>query len=96
VVWALLEALSQPVQRPWGVPVQAQLARQSRRRLPVAEPHEFTVDTGRGYEIAGRASVDHDNGPAKLNIMLSRADGQPFQYGQTEYDITLSIDEDLT
>jgi len=62
----------------------------------MAEPSEFTVDTGRGYEIVGRASVDHDNGPAKLDIVLSRADGQPFKDGQTEYSVTLSVDDDLT
>jgi hypothetical protein len=59
-------------------------------------PSEFTVDTGRGYEIAGRASVDHDNGPAMLDIVLSRADGQPFKDGRTEFSVTMSIDEDLT
>lgn len=62
----------------------------------MAEPSEFTVDTGRGYEIAGRASVDHDNGPALLDIVLSRADGQPFQDGRTEFSVTLSVDDDLT
>jgi hypothetical protein len=62
----------------------------------MAEHSEFTVDTGRGYAITGRASVDHDNGPALLDIVLSRADGQPFKDGQTEYSVTLSIDEDLT
>ena len=62
----------------------------------MAEPSEFTVDTGRGYAIAGRASVDHDNGPPLLDIVLSRADGQPFQDGRTKYYVTLSIDEDLT
>jgi hypothetical protein len=61
----------------------------------MAEPSEFTVDTGRGYEIAGRASVDHDNGDL-LDIVLSRADGQPFQDGRTEFSVTLSIDDDLT
>jgi hypothetical protein len=62
----------------------------------VAEPSEFTVDTGHGYEITGRASVDHDNGPAVLDIVLSRADGQPFQGGRTEYSVTIPVDEDLT
>lgn len=61
----------------------------------MAEPSEFTVDTGRGNEIAGRASVDHDNGDL-LDIVLSRADGQPFQDGRTEYSVTLSVDDDLT
>ncbi len=62
----------------------------------MAERSEFTVDTGRSYEIAGHVSVDHDNGPAVLDIVLSRADGQPFQDGRTEFSITLSIDDDLT
>jgi hypothetical protein len=61
----------------------------------MAERSEFTVDTGRGYEIAGRASVDHDNGDL-LDIVLSRADGQPFKDGRTEYSVTLSVDDDLT
>jgi hypothetical protein len=47
----------------------------------MAERSEFTVDTGRGYEIAGCASVDHDNGDP-LDIVLSRADGQPFKDGR--------------
>lgn len=62
----------------------------------MAERSEFTVDTRRGYEIAGRASVDHDNGPALLDIVLSRADGQPFKDGRTEFSVPLSVDDDLT
>jgi hypothetical protein len=62
----------------------------------MAEPSEFTVDTGRGYAIAGHASVDHDDGPAMLDIVLSRADGQQFQDGRTEFSVTISIDDDLT
>lgn len=62
----------------------------------MAEPSEFTVDAGRGHEITGRASVDHDNGPPMLDIVLRRADGQPFKDGQTEYSVTLSVDDDLT
>jgi hypothetical protein len=62
----------------------------------MAEPSEFTVDTGRGYEIAGHVSIDHDNGPPMLDIVLSRADGQPFANGQTEFSITIPVDDDLT
>jgi hypothetical protein len=62
----------------------------------MAERSEFTVDTGRGYEIAGRASVDHDHGPALPDIVLSRADGQPFKDGRTEYSVAMSVDDDLT
>jgi hypothetical protein len=62
----------------------------------MTEANQFTIDTGRGYQVTGRASVDHDNGPPKLDIVLSRADGQPFANGQTEFSITLSVDDDLT
>jgi hypothetical protein len=58
----------------------------------MTEGNEFTIDTGRGYQVTGRASVDGN----LLDIVLSRADGQPFTTGQTEYSITLSISEDLT
>jgi hypothetical protein len=58
----------------------------------MTDANQFTIDTGRGYQITGRASVDGD----LLDIVLSRADGQPFATGQAEYTITLSIDEDLT
>jgi hypothetical protein len=57
----------------------------------MTDAHEFTIDTGRGYEVTGRASVEGD----LLDIVLSRADAQPFTTGQTEYSVTLSIDEDL-
>ncbi len=58
----------------------------------MAKPHQFTIDTGRGYEITGRASVEGD----LLDIVLSRADGQAFASGQSEFSVTLSLDEDLT
>jgi hypothetical protein len=58
----------------------------------MADAQEFTIDTGRGYEVTGRVSVEGD----LLDIVLSRADGQPFATAQTEYSVTLSIDEDLT
>jgi hypothetical protein len=53
--------------------------------------NQFTIDTGRGYQVTGRAFVDGD----LLDIMLSRDDGQPFAAGQAEYSVTLSISEDL-
>lgn len=58
----------------------------------MTDAHQFTIDTGRGYEVTGRAEVDGD----LFDIALSRADGQPFANGQTEFSVTLSIDEDLT
>ena len=58
----------------------------------MTDANQFTIDTGRGYQVTGRASVDGD----LLDIVLSRADGQPFATGQAEYAVTLSIDEDLT
>lgn len=58
----------------------------------MTDAHEFIIDTGRGYEVTGRATVEGD----LLDIVLSRADRQPFTTGQTEYSVTLSIDEDLT
>ncbi len=58
----------------------------------MTDAQEFTINTGRGYDVTGRASVEGD----LLDIVLSRADGQPFATGQTEYSVTLSIDEDLT
>ena len=61
----------------------------------MAEPSQFTIDTGRGYSLSGQASIDTDNGPAKLDIVLTRADGQPFASGQQEFAVTLSLDEDL-
>ena len=57
----------------------------------MTDAHEFTIDTGRD-EITGHASVEGD----LLDIALSRADGQAFATGQTEYSVTLSIDDDLT
>jgi hypothetical protein len=62
----------------------------------MAERSEFTVDTRRGYAIAGRAPAGHDYGPALLDIVLSRADGQPFQDGRTEFSVPLPVDDDLT
>lgn len=61
----------------------------------MAEPSQFTIDTGRGYSLTGQASVDADNGPAKLDIVLTGADGQPFSGGNDEVSVTLSLD-DLT
>lgn len=61
----------------------------------MADPSQFTIDTGRGYTLNGQASVDADNGPAMLDIVLTRADGQPFASGQQEFAVTLSLDEDL-
>jgi len=58
----------------------------------MSDANEFTIDTGRGYQVTGRTCIDGD----LLDIGLSRADGQPFTTGQTEYSITLSISEDLT
>lgn len=58
----------------------------------MSDPNQFTIDTGRGYEITGCACVEGD----LLDIVLSRADRQPFANGQTEFSVTLSIDEDLT
>jgi len=61
----------------------------------MAEANEFVVDTGRGYSLAGRVSVDHDNGNM-LDIEFRRTDGQPFKGGNEDFSLTLSIDEDLT
>jgi hypothetical protein len=58
----------------------------------MSDANEFTIDTGRGYLVTGRTCVDGD----LLDIVLSRADGQPFTTGQEEYSVTLSISEDLT
>jgi hypothetical protein len=58
----------------------------------MTDADQFTIDTGRGYQVTGRASVAGD----LLDIVLSRADGQPSGTGQTEYSVSLSIDEDLT
>jgi hypothetical protein len=58
----------------------------------MTDAHTFTIDTGRGYQVTGRAEVDGD----LLDIVLSRADGQPFGNGQAEYSVTLSISEELT
>lgn len=58
----------------------------------MTDVNQFTIDTGRGYEVTGRAEVDGD----LLDIVLSRADRKPFASGQTEYSVTLSIDDDLT
>jgi hypothetical protein len=58
----------------------------------MSEANEFTIDTDRGYQVTGHASVEGD----LLDIVLSRADGQPFTTGQAEYSVTLSISEDLT
>jgi hypothetical protein len=58
----------------------------------MTDANQLTIDTGRGYEVTGRASVEGD----LSGIVLSRADRQPFANGQTEYSVTLSIDEDLT
>lgn len=58
----------------------------------MTDVNTFTIDTGRGHEITGRASVKGD----LLDIVLSRAGRQPFATGQAEYSVTLSISEDLT
>lgn len=58
----------------------------------MTDANQFTIDTGRGYQVTGQAEVDGD----VLDVVLSRADGQPFTTGQAEYSVTLSISEDLT
>lgn len=58
----------------------------------MSDPKQFTIDTGRGHEVTGRAAVEDD----LLDIVFTRADGQPFSNGQTEYSVTVSISEDLT
>jgi hypothetical protein len=58
----------------------------------MTDANQFTIDTGRGYQVTGRAAVDGD----LLDIVLSRDGGQPFATGQAEYSVTLSISEDLT
>lgn len=58
----------------------------------MTDANTFTIGTGRGHEITGRASVEGD----LLDIVLTRTDGQPFATGQAEYSATLSISEDLT
>ena len=57
----------------------------------MTDVNQFTIDTGRGYEITGHASVEGD----LFDIVLSRADWQPFANGQTEFPVTLSVSEDL-
>jgi hypothetical protein len=54
--------------------------------------NQFTIDTGRGYQITGRAEADGD----LPGIVLSRAGQQPSATGQTGFPVTLSIEEDLT
>jgi hypothetical protein len=44
----------------------------------MTDVNQFTIDTGRGYEITGRASVEG----GLLDIVLSRADRQPFATGR--------------
>ena len=56
----------------------------------MTDARQFTFDTGRGYEVTGCAEVDGD----LFDIVLSRADRQPFANGQNEFSVTLSIDED--
>lgn len=58
----------------------------------MTDTNQFTIDTGRGYEMTGRTAVEGD----LLDIVLCRADRQPFATGQTEYSVTISIGEDLT
>lgn len=58
----------------------------------MTDANTFIIDSGRGHEITGRAFVEED----LLDIVLTRADGQPFATGQAEYSVTLSISEDLT
>ena len=58
----------------------------------MTDANTFTIDTGRGYEVTGRACVEGD----LLDIVLSRADGQPFITGQGEYTVTVSISCELT
>ena len=47
----------------------------------MTDANQFTIDTGREYEVTGRASIEGD----LLDIVLTRADGQPFATGQAEY-----------
>jgi len=42
----------------------------------MTDAHEFTIDTGRGYEITGHASVEVPG------MVLSRAGRQPFATGR--------------
>lgn len=70
----------------------AEVVTEQEERRVVAEPNEFIVDTGQGYKVTGRAEVDGDH----LDIVLKRADGQPFAEGDDEFSVTLSIKEDLT
>lgn len=58
----------------------------------MTDANTFTIDTGRGHEITGSASIEGD----LLDIVLTRSDGQPFTTAQAEYSVTLSISEDLT
>jgi len=57
----------------------------------MTDVNQFTIDTGREYEITGHASAEGD-----LFDVLSRADRQPFANGQTEFSVTLPVSEDLT
>jgi len=58
----------------------------------MTDVNQFTIDTGRRYEITRHASVEGD----LFDIVLSPAGRQPFATGQTEFSVTLSISEDLT
>jgi hypothetical protein len=55
----------------------------------MTDVNQFTIDTGRGYEITGHASAEVPG------IVLSRAGRQPFATGQTEFSVTLPVSEDL-
>ncbi|MBV9451000.1 MAG: hypothetical protein JO345_34445 [Streptosporangiaceae bacterium] len=58
----------------------------------MAEANEFSVDSGRGYSLNGKVSVEGD----LLDIEFRRADGEPFKGGNEDFSLTLSINEDLT
>ena len=58
----------------------------------MTDVNQFTIGTGRGYEITGHTSVEGD----LSGIVLSRAGRQPFATGQTEFSVTLPVSEDLT
>jgi hypothetical protein len=55
----------------------------------MTDVNQFTIDTGRGYEITGHAFVEGD----LFDIVLSRAGRQPFATVQTEFSVTLPVSE---
>ncbi|MGH3191763.1 MAG: hypothetical protein ACRDPY_30645 [Streptosporangiaceae bacterium] len=47
----------------------------------MSDANQFTIDTGRGYELTDSACVEEN----LFDIVLSRAGRQPFATGQTEF-----------